>query len=158
MRVTTKGRMALSALLDLSAHQHKGPVTLIAISARKSVSLSYLEQLFRLLRIAGLVQSVRGPGGGYLLTRPLSAITAGQVMAAVDGDESDDGISLPAAQAASPEHRVAAELWKRLHGHVYGFLDQITLDQLARGEFDLADLGEVPFAPPRARAERALQL
>ena len=84
MRLTTKGRFAVTAMLDLALHSTKGPVTLAGISARQRISLSYLEQLFGKLRRRELVESVRGPGGGYHLAREASLITVADIIDAVE--------------------------------------------------------------------------
>src|SRR5690606_20107743 len=84
MRLTTKGRFAVTAMIDLGLRQHSGPVTLAAISDRQNISLSYLEQLFGRLRRHELVNSVRGPGGGYLLARLARNITVADIVLAVD--------------------------------------------------------------------------
>ena len=84
MRLTTKGRFAVTAMVDLALRQNRGPVTLAAISDRQHISLSYLEQLFGKLRRAKLVSSVRGPGGGYNLAQPAPAITVASIVSAVD--------------------------------------------------------------------------
>ena len=84
MRLTSKGRYAVTAMLDVALHSHQGPVPLADISERQGISLSYLEQLFSRLRKHGLVASVRGPGGGYLLGKEANAIAVGEVITAVD--------------------------------------------------------------------------
>src|SRR5450756_566640 len=84
MRLTTKGRFAVTAMIDLALREHAGPVTLSGISSRQSISLSYLEQLFGKLRRHELVDSVRGPGGGYSLGRGAESITAADIIVAVD--------------------------------------------------------------------------
>ena len=84
MRLTTKGRFAVTAMIDLAMRQHEGPVTLAGISERQRISLSYLEQLFGKLRRHTLVASVRGPGGGYCLTRPLADVSVADIVHAVD--------------------------------------------------------------------------
>jgi len=84
MRLTTKGRYAVTAMLDLALHAHNGPTSLSDISQRQEISLSYLEQLFARLRRAGLVNSVRGPGGGYLLSQPAEEISVSKVIDAVN--------------------------------------------------------------------------
>jgi Rrf2 family iron-sulfur cluster assembly transcriptional regulator len=84
MRLTTKGRFAVTAMIDLAMRQHEGPVTLAGISERQRISLSYLEQLFGKLRRHTLVASVRGPGGGYCLTRPLEDVSVADIVHAVD--------------------------------------------------------------------------
>jgi len=84
MRLTTKGRFAVTAMIDVAMHGQGGPVTLSAVSERQKISLSYLEQLFGKLRRHGLVDSVRGPGGGYNLARPADAVSVADVILAVD--------------------------------------------------------------------------
>src|SRR2546422_9599502 len=84
MRLTTKGRFAVTAMLDLAMHGGKGPVTLAGISRRQSISLSYLEQLFGKLRRHTLVDSVRGPGGGYTLARHVERVSVADIITAVD--------------------------------------------------------------------------
>src|SRR5687768_17893475 len=84
MRLTTKGRFAVTAMVHLALRQNRGPVTLAAISQRQHISLSYLEQLFGKLRRASLVSSVRGPGGGYNLAQPVNGISVADIVAAVD--------------------------------------------------------------------------
>ena len=84
MRLTTKGRFAVTAMIDIAMYGTKGPVTLAGVSDRQKISLSYLEQLFGKLRRAGLVESVRGPGGGYRLARPADAVSVADVITAVD--------------------------------------------------------------------------
>ena len=84
MRLTTKGRFAVTAMIDLAMRQHEGPVTLAGISERQHISLSYLEQLFGKLRRHALVASVRGPGGGYCLAKPLAEVSVADIVHAVD--------------------------------------------------------------------------
>ena len=84
MRLTTKGRFAVTAMIDLALRQHNGPVTLAGISQRQRISLSYLEQLFGKLRRHQLVESTRGPGGGYTLGRPAKDLTVADIIFAVD--------------------------------------------------------------------------
>jgi Rrf2 family iron-sulfur cluster assembly transcriptional regulator len=84
MRLTTKGRFAVTAMIDLAMRQHNGPVTLAGISQRQKISLSYLEQLFGKLRRHELVESTRGPGGGYTLARPMREVSVADIIFAVD--------------------------------------------------------------------------
>ena len=84
MKLTTKGRFAVSAILDIALNQKQGPVTLLAVSERQGISLSYLEQLFSKLRRREIVSSIRGPGGGYKIIRAYTEITVRQIIAAVD--------------------------------------------------------------------------
>ena len=90
MRLTTKGRFAVTAMIDLALREHSGPVALAAISQRQQISLSYLEQLFGKLRRHELVESTRGPGGGYSLGRKAESITVADIIVAVDGDDVKD--------------------------------------------------------------------
>src|SRR5260221_5528969 len=84
MRLTTKGRFAVTAMIDVAMHSDKGPVTLAGVSERQKISLSYLEQLFGKLRRHGLVESVRGPGGGYNLAQPATNLSVADIILAVD--------------------------------------------------------------------------
>lgn len=129
MRLTTKGRYAVTAMLDLALHYKHGPITLADISKRQGISLSYLEQLFSRLRKNGLVDSARGPGGGYRLSREASQICVADVITAVDekvdamrcggkGDCQDGGSCL------------THELWCELSSQIYNFLKGITLADL----------------------------
>ncbi|WP_346795692.1 Fe-S cluster assembly transcriptional regulator IscR [Halomonas sp. Bachu 37] len=129
MRLTTKGRYAVTAMLDLALHDEKGPISLAAISQRQEISLSYLEQLFARLRRAGLVKSVRGPGGGYLLAIAATHISVSRVIDAVN--ETVDatrckGLSDCQQGATCLTHH----LWCELSDQIRGFLDDMTLAQL----------------------------
>src|SRR5438128_12156494 len=84
MRLTTKGRFAVTAMIDIAMHSTNGPATLAGVSDRQKISLSYLEQLFGKLRRHGLVESVRGPGGGYNLARPANTVSVSDIITAVD--------------------------------------------------------------------------
>ena len=134
MRLTTKGRYAVTAVLDLSFHQHEGPVSLADISNRQGISLSYLEQLFAKLRSKGLVRGVRGPGGGYRLARSAGEISIAQIVAAIN-DMEDAGSEVSTQQAGeNPKAEVLNAMWDDLSGQIYQFLDGITLDQFAKEE------------------------
>jgi Rrf2 family iron-sulfur cluster assembly transcriptional regulator len=117
MRLSTKSRFAVNALIDLALREQAGPVALAAISARQQISLSYLEQLFSRLRVAGLVESTRGPGGGYTLGRPADDISVADVVSAVEGPAGADG-------DAGVRTGLARDLWARLddvmHAHMAG--------------------------------------
>ncbi|MFY0989683.1 Rrf2 family transcriptional regulator [Halomonas sp. C05BenzN] len=134
MRLTTKGRYAVTAMLDLAMNADEGPICLADISRRQEISLSYLEQLFARLRRARLVRSVRGPGGGYLLAMAPESISVARVIDAVN--ESVDttrcgGLSDCQQGSTCLTHH----LWCELSDHIHGFLEGITLGQLAeRGE------------------------
>jgi Rrf2 family iron-sulfur cluster assembly transcriptional regulator len=129
MRLTTKGRFAVTAMLDLSLHAADGPVTLAGISERQKISLSYLEQLFGKLRRRKLVESVRGPGGGYHLARDSQHITVADIVRAVE--EPLDSTQCGGRENCHDNHRcMTHELWEELNNTVYGFLAGVTLAQL----------------------------
>ena len=126
MRLTTKGRFAVTAMIDLALNSGDGPVTLAAISERQKISLSYLEQLFGKLRRYGLVESVRGPGGGYCLARPDADITIADVVRAVD--EMLDATQCGGLQNCRQAQRcMTHELWSTLNDRIYEFLSSVTL-------------------------------
>ena len=129
MRLTTKGRYAVTAMLDLAIHHDGGPVTLADIARRQGISLSYLEQLFALLRKRGLVTSIRGPGGGYRLGREADGIAVVDVIAAVD--ESVDATRCGGRENCQGEERcLTHDLWQDLSKQIYDFLSAIDLAQL----------------------------
>ncbi|HSJ81203.1 MAG TPA: Fe-S cluster assembly transcriptional regulator IscR [Thiobacillus sp.] len=129
MRLTTKGRFAVTAMLDLALRGGKNPVTLAGISERQDISLSYLEQLFSRLRRHELVESVRGPGGGYYLARPLSEVSVADIIRAVD--EPIDSTQCGGKENCQDEHRcMTHDLWMGLNAHIYDYLDNVTLATL----------------------------
>jgi len=130
MKLSTKGRYAVTAMLDLAIHDNQGPVTLADISQCQGISLSYLEQLFAKLRKNDLVEGVRGPGGGYRLARPKDQITVAEIINAVD--ESVDVTRCHGREDCQEGSRcLTHELWQDLSRQLYDFLDSITLDQFA---------------------------
>ena len=129
MRLTTKGRFAVTAMLDLALRGNKGPVTLAGISERRDISLSYLEQLFSRLRRNELVESVRGPGGGYYLARKLDEVSVADIIRAVD--EPIDATQCGGKENCHDEHRcLTHDLWTGLNAHIYDYLDSVTLATL----------------------------
>lgn len=134
MRLTTKGRYAVTAMLDLALHSDQGPVSLADISARQGISLSYLEQLFARLRQFKLVQSVRGPGGGYKLMGETSEISVAQVVDAVS--ESLDATRCEGkGNCHEGEVCLTHHLWQDLSTQIHHFLSGISLaDLVARGD------------------------
>lgn len=134
MRLTTKGRYAVTAMLDLALHKNQGPVSLADISSRQAISLSYLEQLFAKLRKAALVSSVRGPGGGYELDRASNAIFIAEIIDAVN--ESVDTTKCGGAgDCQGGEICLTHYLWEDLSEQIHNFLDSISLEDLvARSE------------------------
>ena len=129
MKLTSKGRYAVTAMLDLALHAEQGPVTLAGISERQGISLSYLEQLFTRLRKQGLVASTRGPGGGYTLSRSAHDIAVADVVTAVD--ESVDATRCGGRGDCQGGKRcLTHDLWTELSDQIYGFLSGITLGKL----------------------------
>ena len=126
MRSSTKGRYAVTAMLDLAIHHANGPVTLADISENQGISLSYLEQLFARLKKHGLVEGLRGPGGGYRLSRKPEDISVAEVITAI-------GEGIDATQCAGNENCqdgercLTHELWTKLGNEIYDFLNGITL-------------------------------
>lgn len=129
MRLTTKGRYAVTAMLDLALHYKEGPITLADISKRQGISLSYLEQLFSRLRKNGLVDSARGPGGGYRLSREAGQISVADVITAVD--EKVDAMRCEGKGNCHDNGQcLTHELWCDLSDQIYAFLKSIDLAQL----------------------------
>lgn len=134
MRLTTKGRFAVVAMIDLALRQQRGPVTLSGISERQNISLSYLEQLFGKLRRHELVESQRGPGGGYLLARLARKITVADIIFAVDEPLDATGcrgkghctVGRNGHQGKCMTH----DLWSALNRTMVDFLDSVTLQDL----------------------------
>jgi Rrf2 family iron-sulfur cluster assembly transcriptional regulator len=163
MKLTTKGRYAVTAMLDLAMHCGQGPVKLAEISERQGISLSYLEQLFTRLRKEGLVVSTRGPGGGYALSRPSLQIAVADVISAVD--ESVDATRCGGMSNCHNDQRcLTHDLWTDLSDQIRTFLSEITLGHLMErgGVREVADrqnraahkedIVEVPVAFNVARA------
>ncbi len=132
MKLSTKGRYAMVALADISLQGSGTLVTLGDISKRQDVSLPYLEQLFVKLRRAGLVDSVRGPGGGYRLSRPASEIRVVEILAAVDEtvDAMHVGAGASGGLSGSRAQSLSNRLWQSLSAHVYVFLHQTRLSDV----------------------------
>jgi Rrf2 family iron-sulfur cluster assembly transcriptional regulator len=129
MRLTTKGRFAVTAMVDLSMRQARGPVTLAAISERQRISLSYLEQLFGKLRRAKLLTSVRGPGGGYCLARDMAQISVADIVVGVD--EPIDSTQCGGKENCHDDKKcITHDLWAKLNEHIFDYLDALTLKQL----------------------------
>lgn len=132
MRLSTKGRYAVTAMLDLAVHQNKGPITLAEISQCQGISLSYLEQLFSRLRREGLVEGVRGPGGGYRLAKPSGDISIADIIAAVD-EKVDATLCEGKTNCQDGQRCLTHDLWDSLSQQIYNYLASINLaDFLAR--------------------------
>src|SRR3954451_21291188 len=135
MRLTTKGRFAVTAMIDLALRQEQGPVTLAGISQRQHISLSYLEQLFGKLRRHEIVESVRGPGGGYNLARKAEDVTVADIIIAVDEplDATQCGGKEANCPGATPEQGnrcMTHDLWATLNEKMVDYLDSVSLKDL----------------------------
>lgn len=129
MKLTTKGRFAVTAMIDLAMRQADGPVTLSGISERQKISLSYLEQLFGKLRRHQIVSSVRGPGGGYCLARPMESLSVADIIHAVD--EPLDATSCGGKENCADDQRcMTHELWTRLNERMLEYLRSVSLAEL----------------------------
>jgi Rrf2 family iron-sulfur cluster assembly transcriptional regulator len=129
MRLTTKGRFAVTAMVDLALRHGGGPVTLAEISSRQKISLSYLEQLFGKLRRRALVDSVRGPGGGYRLARDMAGISVAEIILAVD--EPIDATQCAGKENCRDEQKcLTHDLWATLNDRIFDYLEAVTLRQL----------------------------
>lgn len=128
MRLSTKGRYSVTAMLDLAIHDKAGPVTLADISQCQGISLSYLEQLFASLRKSGLVKGVRGPGGGYRLARPASKISIAEIICSVD-ENVDVTRCKGSGDCQDGEKCLTHELWTSLSDRLHEFLSGVTLAQ-----------------------------
>jgi len=129
MRLTTRGRFAVTALLDLAMQRSKGPVKLAEISKRQQISLSYLEQLFTKLRQRELVDSVRGPGGGYCLAKEMEHVSVADIILAVD--EPIDSTQCGGKENCHNDNKcITHDLWKNLNALIFNHLGSINLKQL----------------------------
>lgn len=149
MRLTTKGRFAVTAMIDVALNAHSGPVALAEVSERQHISLSYLEQLFAKLRRRGLVDSVRGPGGGYTLGKPVAVMSVADIILAVD--EPIDATNCSGKENCHDDGGpcLTHELWANLNTHIYSYLagvKLITLVDQARARAALGVSGQLPVA------------
>ena len=153
MRLTTKGRFAVTAMLDLALNEVDRPVTLAGISERQDISLSYLEQLFSRLRRGGLVKSVRGPGGGYRIAKDLQAISVSDIITAVD--EQIDATQCGGQEnCRGDEHRcMTHDLWTSLNGKILEYLSGVSLAELVASQRDAKKI----VIPEPKRRERPAQ-
>src|SRR5512142_2733550 len=139
MRLTTKVRFAVTTMIDVALHGSTGPVTLAAISERQKISLSYLEQLFGKLRRHGLVESVRGPGGGYNLGRAPESVAVADIIVAVD--EPIDATQCGGLENCHDDRRcMTHELWANLNAHILDYLQSVSLADLVRQQQQKADV------------------
>jgi Rrf2 family iron-sulfur cluster assembly transcriptional regulator len=161
MRLTTKGRFAVTAMIDLAMRDGQGPVTLAEISQRQKISLSYLEQLFGKLRRQSLVNSTRGPGGGYTLARRAEEISVADIILAVD--EPIDATQCGGAENCQDDQKcLTHDLWSALNAHIFEYLRHVKLSKLVNDQHeriakaranpvpvkDIPELRRVPVGEP----------
>lgn len=152
MRLTTKGRFAVTAMLDLALNEQDRPVTLAGISERQEISLSYLEQLFSRLRRNGLVKSVRGPGGGYRIAKNLNEISVSDIITAVD--EQIDATQCGGNENCHEDRRcMTHDLWSSLNGKILEYLAGVSLAELVASQRE----GKKIVIPEPKRRDRQLQ-
>ena len=170
MRLTTKGRFAVTAMIDLALRDEGGPVTLAAISERQRISLSYLEQLFGKLRRHSIVESVRGPGGGYTMARTLETVTVADIIAAVDepldatmcgGKENchETGrVGGGLVEGAQKGQCMTHDLWATLNHKMHEYLASVTLGHLVRQqrERELAAQAAAGAAPAAGNVQNVI--
>jgi Rrf2 family iron-sulfur cluster assembly transcriptional regulator len=167
MRLTTKGRFAVTAMMDLALRGQDGPVALAGVSERQKISLSYLEQLFGKLRRDRLVDSVRGPGGGYCIARPLDRVTVADIIRAVD--EPLDATQCGGRENCLDDQRcMTHDLWSSLNARMYDYLTSVTLADLVVRQREkeaksstpaiLEDRRRIPGSRPRNGRDKAAAL
>ncbi len=144
MRFCSKGRLAVTAMIDIALRQDFGPVSLTDIASRHPISMSYLEQLFSKLRLKGLVISVRGPAGGYALGHPSDEITVADIIFAVEEAQPKEN-----QQDASPAQDTTQELWDAMSAKVLAFTQSVTLKSLALAQLAMGGKIERTPAPNR---------
>jgi Rrf2 family iron-sulfur cluster assembly transcriptional regulator len=150
--LTTKGRFAVTAMMDLAMQDRAGPVTLAEISERQKISLSYLEQLFAKLRRRGLVDSVRGPGGGYRLAKDMAQESVAEIILAVD--EPIDATQCGGEENCKDDQKcMTHDLWAKLNEHILDYLGGVTLRQLVDAqkakETDVTPVQDMRAAMPK---------
>lgn len=157
MRLTTKGRFAVTAMIDLALQQDQGPVALAAISERQKISLSYLEQLFAKLRRHELVDSVRGPGGGYQIARPLENVSVADVIFAVD--EPLDATQCGGKENCSDEGQcMTHDLWSNLNQKMLEYLSSVTLMSLVEQNRKKSGIQKIDFHDRRQEEHSKLRV
>lgn len=162
MKLGTKGRYAVMAMVDLARHmdtnRRKRPVTLADIAERQEISLSYLEQLFSRMRRAGLVKSVRGPGGGYVLAKPASELRISDIVLAVDEPLRATRCAPETGQSgcmSDGSRCLTHDLWEELGNQIYRFLSGITLEDVCARRIvpERSTASETPAMAPREAAQ-----
>ena len=146
MRLSTKSRFAVTAMIDMGLRQHQGPVSLAAISQRQHISISYLEQIFSKMRQHGLVESTRGPGGGYTLNRDANLISVADIIYAVN---SPDAIEQLPADAEQNGYVSAEELWSSLNQKMDDHMQAISLHSLIAAQLSKGGIAPSNHSPKR---------
>ncbi len=155
MRLTTKGRFAVTAMIDLAMHHGSGPVTLAEISGRQKISLSYLEQLFGKLRRHQLVESVRGPGGGYCLAKEMADVSVADVILAVD--EPIDATQCGGKENCHDDQKcLTHDLWATLNERIFDYLGSVSLRQLVESQNKAKATGVAPVHDMRELPSKAV--
>jgi len=139
MKLSTKARYAITAMMDLALHENSKPVTLADISDYQGISLSYLEQLFAKLRKHKLVNGVRGPGGGYRLAKPSTELTVAEIVSAINEKAGDEEKQPELAQERPSERVKLDEMWDCLSLRLYNFLNDMTLSEFVEKETEAND-------------------
>ncbi|HTS55269.1 MAG TPA: Fe-S cluster assembly transcriptional regulator IscR [Burkholderiales bacterium] len=154
MRLTTKGRFAVTAMIDLAMRNGERPVTLADISERQKISLSYLEQLFGKLRRRTLVSSVRGPGGGYQLAKKMEEVSVADIIRAVD--EPMDATQCGGRENCKDERKcLTHDLWASLNDRIFEYLNSVTLAQLVeKAQAEAAETKVMQLKDQRARRDQ----
>lgn len=145
MKLTTKGKFAVTALLDMALNGNDTPITLYNISERQGISLSYLEQLFVKLRRSGLVKSYKGPGGGYILTKELYDVSISEIIKVVD-DDMDARACRGMMNCKDNQKCLTHDLWDGLTKYVYDYLERVTLQDLIANKFKLPNQAQIIFS------------
>jgi len=152
MRLSTKSRFAVTAMIDIALREEFGPVPLTDIASRQQISLSYLEQLFSKLRLQGLVNSIRGPGGGYTVGRRIDDITVADIICAVE--DASPKVKQP---DASPVQDTTQDLWDAMNVKVLNFTQSVTLKSLVLDQLALGVKIELKPAPNRGVFKKPVQ-
>ncbi len=165
MRLSTKGRFAVTAMLDVALRQKNGPVALSDISARHQISLSYLEQMFSKLRTSGLVKSTRGPGGGYALGHLAEEISVADIIGSVEGQAQDSGSDVvPIQQAGQKSGQdnasqgvadVTQQLWNAFDARMEDYMQSVTLRNLVLEQLAKGFKADAPAAAQRGVFKKA---
>lgn len=156
MKIDTKARVAICAILDVAIHGVSRPVRLADICMRQGVSQSYLEQLFKMLVHGGFLASTRGPGGGYQLNRSLAVVSVAEVIDVVDAAVPVQDPRRAAVRPAGEECVVTSELWSGLDEYLHDYLRTVSLESVLTGAIEAADWREREFVVVMARARSSL--